>query len=259
MPEVMDKKTELLRMLATLDPERLSKDDFGNAFEKVLDVVQQILEKQKKFEAELHGSNSQFKEMVQQEVKKALGDLKAQTNQLFVEGRLKDMSTEQKELFASLKKNVANLFGEKMNEMHREIAKRAIPGPKGDVGIGIGKPPTDLEIQRATAPMFEELKKEVERLKDTRSNRAMGRAKVPGIERVNLSNQLNGQVREFELPRDTTEVLGVWGTSFPINFNPTDGDRADWDLVGNKLVLRDGVPAPEAEQTLWCLVETFFY
>src|SRR3990167_3724903 len=109
----------------------ITVDDFESAFKSVVDLVQQILEKQKKFEVELYGSNSQFKEIVQQEIQKALGDLKTQTNQLFVEGRLKDMSTEQKALFSSLKNNVSSLLDTKMSEMHGEIKKRAIQGIEG--------------------------------------------------------------------------------------------------------------------------------
>src|SRR3990167_9630332 len=118
----------------------LTVDDFENAFKQVITLVEQILERQKKFEVELHGGNSQFRELVQQEAKKAVGDLKTQTNQLFVEGRLKDMSAEQKALFGSLKNNVSSLLDMKMGEMHGEIKKRAIQGIEGREGK-VGRAP----------------------------------------------------------------------------------------------------------------------
>src|SRR3990167_815762 len=129
-----DISQQMSRFFALMDSETVTKDDFENAFKQVLAVVEQILERQKKFEVELHGGNSQFRELVQQEAKKALGDLKTQTNQLFVEGRLKDMSAEQKALFGSLKNNVSSLLDMKMGEMHKEIASRAVPGPEGREG-----------------------------------------------------------------------------------------------------------------------------
>jgi|SRR3990167_7412167 len=260
-PETLEKLT---RFMNAIDGKVLSPEDFEKSFTAVMDVVERMLRKQIEVNEKLEQRVNELTRILTNKTDTSLSELKSQVNTLFVEGRLKDMSAEQKKLFASLKNNVSSLFGEKMNEMHKEVmgtletktseTHKEMMKKQGPPG----RPPTAQEIQIAATPMFEELKKEVERLKDTRSNRAMGRVKVPGIERVNLSNQLNGQAREFELPRDTVDILGVWGTSFPLNFNPTDGDRADWDLVGNKLVLRDGVPAPEAEHTLWVLVKTLF-
>src|SRR3990167_5877084 len=137
----------------------LTVDDFESAFKQVITLVEQILERQKKFEVELHGGNSQFREMVQQEAKKALGDLKTQTNQLFVEGRLKDMSAEQKALFNSLKNNVSDLLDKKLKDMHMEMLMKAKPGPMGMEGKP-GRPPVMSEIQTAMAPVIQEFKEE---------------------------------------------------------------------------------------------------
>src|SRR3990167_10656801 len=205
---------QMSRFFALMDSETVTKDDFENAFKQVITLVEQILERQKKFEIELHGGNSQFRDMVHQEAKKALGDLKTQTNQLFVEGRLKDMSAEQKALFSSLKNNVSSLLDMKMGEMHGEIKKRAIQGIEGREGK-VGRAPLTSEIQIAVAPMVEELKKEIERLKETRSNRSMGRAKTQIVRALDLTSQVNGSTNTFTLPMDPVDVLFVYSTQLP--------------------------------------------
>lgn len=81
-----------------------------------------------------------------------------------------------------------------------------------------------------------------------------GMRKIPIIKRVNLTDQVDGATKTFYLPKDTVAVLGVWGTQFPITF-----DDADFNLVGNTLVLTSEVSAPASGQTLMALVETLFY
>jgi hypothetical protein len=86
-------------------------------------------------------------------------------------------------------------------------------------------------------------------------SRSGGARKITYVKRHNLSSQVDGATKTFSLPKDTIEVLGVWGTQFPINFNP----GTDWTFSGNTLTLTDEVSAPEEGQTLHCLIETLFY
>jgi hypothetical protein len=48
------------------------------------------------------------------------------------------------------------------------------------------------------------------------------------------------------------DVLGVFGTQFPIQFDPSN----DYTFSGRTLMLGASVGAPEAGQTLWALIET---
>jgi hypothetical protein len=82
-----------------------------------------------------------------------------------------------------------------------------------------------------------------------------GARKIPIIKRIDLSTQLDGVTKTFNLPKDTVEVLGVFGTQFPVNFNP----GVDWTFSGTTLTLPDHIGAPEAGQALYCLIETLFY
>lgn len=89
--------------------------------------------------------------------------------------------------------------------------------------------------------------------------RMTGMRKIPIVKRYRLTDQCNGVLKSFTLPADTTDVLGVFGTQFPINYDPYNASGGDWTFKGRTLTLGDGVSAPETGQTLWALIETLFY
>ena len=102
------------------------------------------------------------------------------------------------------------------------------------------------------------LEEEIKKLRDSLSNiprGKMGMRKVPIIKRHNLTSQTDGVTKAFTLPPDTVDVLGVFGTQFPINFNP----GVDWTFSGRTLTLGDSVSAPDTGQSLYCLIEVLFY
>ena len=71
-----------------------------------------------------------------------------------------------------------------------------------------------------------------------------------GIRR--LTDQTDGSTKEFTLTR-VREVLGAFGTSFPVNHDPID----DWTFTESSGVfaLASGLKAPRKNQTLWLLVK----
>lgn len=100
----------------------------------------------------------------------------------------------------------------------------------------------------------EGLEEELKALRDLPRGK-VGMRKVPIIKRVNLTSQIDGATKDFTLPRDTVEVLGVWGTQFPINFDP----GVDWTFAGNTLTLASHITAPESGMSLYAICETLFY
>lgn len=106
----------------------------------------------------------------------------------------------------------------------------------------------------AVGHLQEELKKLREEIKAVPRGRVGGMRRIPIIKRINLTSQVDGQTRSFTLPRDTVDVLGIFGTQFPVNF-----DTADWSLSGNTLTLAAGITTPAANQTLFAIIETLFY
>ena len=127
-----------------------------------------------------------------------------------------------------------------------------IIGPAGKDGVD-GKDISNNED-------IKNFKEELERLNRVIQNmprgRSMGRAKVQITRRINLTSQVDGATSAFTLDPDVVDVLGVFSTQFPINFNA----GTDWTFSGRTLTLdtaRVGVPA--SGQTLWCLADVLFY
>lgn len=95
----------------------------------------------------------------------------------------------------------------------------------------------------------------LERKIDTKPTRITGMRKIPVTSVYNLTSQVNGSLKSFNLPKDTVKVHAVWGTQFPVIFDPA----ADWTFTGNSLILGNSVTAPATGQTLLALIETLFY
>lgn len=109
-------------------------------------------------------------------------------------------------------------------------------------------------IKKERVEGMEEMNKDISNLKARPIGKGGGR-KVTYIKRYNLSSQLDGVTKAFLLPPDTIEVVGVFGSQFPINFNP----GTDWTFAGRTLTLGSNVGAPESGQALYCLIETLFF
>ena len=107
--------------------------------------------------------------------------------------------------------------------------------------------------QKAIKGLLEDMEKLRAEIRSKPALRA-GRKSV-FVKRHNLTSQVDGSTKTFTLPSDTLEVLGVWGTQFPINFNP----GTDWTFSGRTLTLTDEVAAPQTGQTLYALIEVMFY
>ena len=70
------------------------------------------------------------------------------------------------------------------------------------------------------------------------------------------SMDYNCATSAFTLDPDVVDVLGVFGTQFPVNFNA----GTDWTFAGRTLTLVTAqVGIPQAGQTLWVLADVLFY
>lgn len=84
--------------------------------------------------------------------------------------------------------------------------------------------------------------------------RGGGNPRKSRMRAYSLTSQCDGNTKVFTLPPKTINVAGVFGTEFPVNFDPTD----DWIFNGSTLTLGNGVNPPATGQTLWVLLETLF-
>ena len=113
--------------------------------------------------------------------------------------------------------------------------------------------------KKAILGLDEELQR-IEKKVAPRPNYSLfGMRKVPIVKRYRLTDQCDGNTKSFTLPKDTVDVLGVFGSQFPVNFDPYNSSGGDWTFTGNTLTLATHVGAPQSGQVLWVLIETLFY
>ena len=163
------------------------------------------------------------------------------------------------------------------------IGERGLPGANGKDGESIIGPPGtpgmngSPDTPEQVRDKLEELQGE-DRL-DKKSIKGLpeleeyvykiptGRTVVGGmwnksnkIRTKSLTSQCNGSTKAFTLPVDCEEIIGVFGTQFPINFDVI----SDWTFAASTataaptLTLGASVSAPETSQTLWVMYRALF-
>ena len=264
MPEIKDKKLEIQQLLNTLDPERLSKEDFVNAFEKVVKLVLQNQEKLADAVTRLEETYHNLTERNRNDYVSGLTDLKGQVDDLFVGNQLKRMDSETKTNFGNLRNFINEQIERKIKEIDGSLSRLDEDGKLNKKNVeDLGKSTLTLIEQKiqeldqhkseVNLEIIEDLKKQIEAIKKLPRGR-LGMRKVPITRRVDLSDQVTGQQRRFNLPRDTVAVLGIQSSQFP--FTAAD---VDFTLEGNTLIFTDQMPTLVSGQTLVALLEVLFY
>lgn len=119
----------------------------------------------------------------------------------------------------------------------------------------INKLPVDTDDYKIDKEHIKGLVDEIKELRSlitsNKGNTIRGGLPRRRITKADLSSQCNGVTKTFTMPVDTMEVIGVWGTQFPVIFSATD-----WSFSGRTLTLGDSLSAPETNQSLWALIET---
>lgn len=271
MPEDQEKQKKLDRLLSLLDADNaLSKQDFVDSFEKVVDLVLKIQKQQGEAIERLEQTYANLLTKMDGDHTERFKTLRGQVNDLFVKDRLEKMSGENQLKFSELQNSVNSLLDGKLKDVDGSLksslselgksANQALSGKLKDVDSLIAKINESLNADKLKVEEVEKVKKELERISNVLSNlprgKGMGRAKSQVVRPVNLSGSVDGSNRSFTLPPDTVQILGIWGSQFP--FTGVDGN-SDFTFAGNVLTLNDSIATPAAGQTLWALVETLFY
>src|SRR3990167_7880269 len=149
MAEV-DKKQEIQKLLNALDPDRLAKADFVNAFEKVVKFI--LANEQRLTDAitRLEETYQNLTERNRNDYVSGLADLKNQTNQLFVRDQLKRIEGETKASFEKRQKEINELVDKRLEEAdYRVSLLKPIKGDRGDKGDTGPMPTENLELMRS--------------------------------------------------------------------------------------------------------------
>lgn len=231
----------------------LKKEEFVSAFKEVLNYVIKIQQQQAESISKLQETYNLLLKKFEERHNTTLTDLRKQVDGLFVGERVKKMEDTHTQ--------VMKLIDGKLKIVDEKV-----------VGVKNGKDGKDFppefialtnkelnDLKSINDKSYKELKEELNNIlqeaKKTRPNQNLGMKKITYQRYHNLTSQLNGSTKAFTLPRKTLDVIAIFGTQFPLNF---DRDK-DWTFVGNTLTLTSEVLAPESGQTLWALIETPFY
>lgn len=254
MPEPTDKKLEIQKMLNTLDPERLDKKTFVDAFEQVVNLV---LAKDKKLEEAINRLEQTYQgllKFVSEKHDVSLKELKSQVNEIFVGERVKKMEDDYSFRMTMGDSKIKELESKIMDKLSK-VKDGYTPIKDKDYFDGVSaKMPTKDEIKSLLSPFVDEATKEIkEEIKKQLSSipRGKGMRKVPIFQSIDLTSSVDGATTAFTLPRDTTRVFGVFSTQFPGVFN-----TSDWSLSGNTLTLNFTL---QQGQSLVVFYETLFY
>jgi hypothetical protein len=211
----INKKEELLRMLNTLDPERLSKEDFVNSFEKVVQLIKGIEEKNLQEVDQLKGAFENVSNQLKDNNSVDLQDVKAEIS---------------KQLASTLKEQQTG-----MNFIHDKVRglKNGNDGLDGNDGAdgkdgkdGLNGKDVEEIVEKELREELKLLRKDIDFVKFRPMPTGSG-AQGGGIVKVyDLSDSLDGVTKTFSLPA-YWRVLTVDLSSFPRALRPTVDFTAD--------------------------------
>lgn len=232
----------------------LSKTDFEAAFAKIVKLVEKMLEKHERAIQALETRYASLTDSLRKDHASSLSELKGKVNDLFVKDRLDNIESSIGGNFTKARKELNDIVDAKLKEADFRVSQlKPIKGDKGDRGE-IGPMPTEhLQLMK---DMMAEMKKVQNILSNIPRGKAMGRAKVPTLQVIDLTTSFDGVATTATLPRDTVKVHMVWSTQFPQILRP----NVDFTLSGNTLTLvTRQVGTVESGQTVVALIETLFY
>ena len=136
MPKDKNETLERVENLINTVDEQVTKPMFLKAFENVVNLIMKV--KEDVFRAigrleELHNISSS---KLEKDSTQTLTDLKKQTNELFVKGRLDEMDNNQQSSFSGLKAELNELIDAKLVEVDDRISKvkDGEKGKRGEIG-----------------------------------------------------------------------------------------------------------------------------
>ena len=263
MPKTNEKNLRKLnRLLQAMDEDSLTRAEFTDQFTKVLNFLKSLKEKNQEAISEaresLHKLSNELNNKLSGDNSQSITTLKDEFTKI-VNKALREQEDGLNFLRDKVRGLTNGIDGKNADEVKiikSVLDKIKLPEYKEtvlDTPVQIAE---KLELlkddNRLKIEAIKDLKEKLEAL-DSRPTGG-GSRKVVYTKRINLSSQCNGVLKEFTMPKDTIDVLAVFGTQFPITF-----DEADFTFSGNTLTLTSEVSAPATGQTLFALIQTLFY
>lgn len=256
---------QMNRFLALMDGETLTKKDFEGSFQKVLDLVQTILQRHEKGIQDLTKQNFELVQAIRNETDLNLKGIKAQVNDVFVGDQLKRIDKELKTGVEGFKEKFSKILEERIDDADRFInslsseVRNETKKKKDEMDLHLktmnfnGK----LDAEKSISSFKEQYKNDIAELKDllqkavSARGRGMGPVKRYVQRWVNLSSFVDGSTTSFTLPQDTVRVEGLLSTQFPQIWISDD-----YTLSGNTLTTNFTM---QAGASLIAVCEVLFY
>jgi len=249
---------EKLKQFLELMSESLTRKEFTENFTRILKFLKELKAKNQSEVTALKEMIASLSTKLKTDNTTDISGLKAEFTKL-VNKALKDQEDGMnfiRDKVRSIKPGINGKDADETKIVKKVLAQIKLPEYKETVLDNAENIADKLETlkddNRLKIEAIKGLKKELEELKSRPTGG--GARKVVYTKRINLTAQCDGTLKEFLLPKDTINVLGVWGTQFPITF-----DEADFTFEGTTLTLTSEVGAPKTGQTLFALIQTLFY
>lgn len=253
----MNEKQELLKSILTMVDKSVTKEEFLKAYKTLVEFVVKIEKKNgeemdamwKKLEKSI-SENEKSSETFFNDLKKEMLSIIPELKDGYTPIKGKDYFDGENGKDADEEKITSEIL-ERMSEVLVSLEANEI---RNKLETLQGENRLDVSAIKGIEEKLNELDAKITNVKGMR-----GMRKIPIVKRYRLTDQCNGVLKAFTLPADTVDVLGVFGSQFPINYDPYNSSGGDWTFAGRTLTLGSGVSAPETGQTLWALIETLFY
>lgn len=242
----------LEKFLNMMDQDVLTKEEFKKVFEKVINFVLQIQQKQADSIEELTQKHNNLISEIKAGYAVNLSDLKNQVNDLFVRDQLKKIDNETKVSFDKLQIFINSMIEKKIKDIDGRLAmiRDGAPGKRGEQGspdtakeilekLSISKIP--LNFITGLDEKFNEFLNKIGKLPLGR-----GGSVVNSVLVEDLTSQVNSVLTEFTVPRHRFALLCL-SSQFPFIYRPT----TDFTTANRTLTLvTSQVAVPVSGQTL---------
>lgn len=242
-----------LEDIVSLITESLTRKEFTDAFENVVNVIIKVRDDMRK------------------EHEEYMSSMKAEHSDM-----VEEMSNKNTELIQTATKTVTEQATGMMKRIEQklETVRDGLDGANGINGRDgkdadeervirevLNKLPKPQDGKDADISVINELENKIKQLNERitnipRATGRMGTRRIPMLRAIDLTADVNGSATTFTVPRDTVRVHLVWSTQFPVVLRPD----VDFTLSGQTLTLVTAqVGTMQSGQTVVALIETLFY
>jgi len=216
------------KLVSVLNRENITKDEFINSFQKVVELVLKIQTQTAEAIKRIEQTHALLLNKTHETYENNYKDIKKQTNELFVGQKLNEMSASQKTMFDSLKTELNKMLDRKLSETHREAMNRAKPGQPGPKG-NPGSPDTAGQIRDKLETLKNEDRVDVsairgldELVKELKTSFGKVRMGVFGrgggfagpFRTLTVTGAVNGTNDAFTIDKDYAFIMLYWNGQF---------------------------------------------